>query len=158
MSVSLSELGPPTPSPASECCLPLGPKGGEQRATIFCGWEGGCPNSDDWIESLAPHSDSFGNFLRRLASVSIGLYLALWFYLREYRNITSTENIEKRIRIDTISWLCTAERLEQNLRFTREGLGFTANYSTVYACEEAFLHCRRDTNAFHYGKEMTLTL
>jgi hypothetical protein len=32
MSVPSLELGPPTPSPASECVSPLGPKGGEQHS------------------------------------------------------------------------------------------------------------------------------
>ncbi len=38
VSIPLSELGPPTPSPPSECVSPLGPKEGEQHS---CGWGDG---------------------------------------------------------------------------------------------------------------------
>ena len=42
VSVPSSELGPPPHPPQASMSLPLDTKGG-----------GGCPNSDDWIESLA---------------------------------------------------------------------------------------------------------
>jgi hypothetical protein len=49
--VPLSELGHPTPSPASECVSPLGPKWGEQHS--LAGEGVGGRNSDDCTESLA---------------------------------------------------------------------------------------------------------
>ncbi len=47
----LSELGHPTPPPASECVSPLDPKGGKQHS--LAGEGVGEPNSDDQTESLA---------------------------------------------------------------------------------------------------------
>ncbi len=51
--VPSSELGPPIPSPASECLLPPPPqsKEGEHPRLRVRGW--GIPNSDDWRKSLA---------------------------------------------------------------------------------------------------------
>ncbi len=40
----------PNPSPASECALPPGPKGGGHTRRQLMGW--GSPNSDDWRKSL----------------------------------------------------------------------------------------------------------
>jgi hypothetical protein len=49
MSVPSLELGPPTPSPASEFALPPGSKGGGVHTRLLVrGW--GSPNSDDWRE------------------------------------------------------------------------------------------------------------
>jgi hypothetical protein len=52
VSVPVSELGPPTPSPASECVSPLDPMGvgGWEQNSLAC--ERG-PNSDAWTERLA---------------------------------------------------------------------------------------------------------
>ncbi len=49
MSVPSSEVGPPTPSRASECVSPLDPEGGEQHSLAGEGGVGG-PHSNDWIE------------------------------------------------------------------------------------------------------------
>ncbi len=49
MSVPSFELGPPTPSPVSEC-VPPELKGGT-HSPVVRGW--GRPNSDDWRKSLA---------------------------------------------------------------------------------------------------------
>ncbi len=50
MYVPSSKLGPPTPSPASECALPLlNQKGGDTRLKVK-GW--GRVNSDDWRKSI----------------------------------------------------------------------------------------------------------
>jgi hypothetical protein len=48
MSVSSSELGPPTPSPASKCVSPLDPKKGEQH--LIAGEGLGGLNSNEWTE------------------------------------------------------------------------------------------------------------
>ncbi len=52
MSVQSSELGPPTPSPASGCDSPSpqAPRGGE--AKLACGEGGGGPNTDPWTDTL----------------------------------------------------------------------------------------------------------
>ncbi len=52
MYVLSSELGPPTPSQASECVSLLRPKGREEQHS-HAGEGVGGPNSDDWKESLA---------------------------------------------------------------------------------------------------------
>ncbi len=41
----------PNPTPASECALPPGPKGGAHTRLRVRGW--GSPNSNDWRKSLA---------------------------------------------------------------------------------------------------------
>ncbi len=52
VSVPTLSLGPPTPSPASECVPPPPqPKEGEHTRLRVRGW--GSPNSDDWRKSLA---------------------------------------------------------------------------------------------------------
>jgi hypothetical protein len=49
VSVQSSDLGPPAPSPESECGIPhLGP--GE--TTLACGGGGEVPSSDDWTDPL----------------------------------------------------------------------------------------------------------
>ncbi len=51
MSVSSSELAPPTPSPASECALHFRTKGGGGQHSLAGEGAGGA-NSADWRESL----------------------------------------------------------------------------------------------------------
>jgi hypothetical protein len=50
MYVPSPELGPQTPSPASECGSPQDPSGGVD--TFACGGAGGGPDSDEGTESL----------------------------------------------------------------------------------------------------------
>jgi hypothetical protein len=51
LSFRSSELGPPTPSHASECPPPLWVQGGETAAYGEVGWNGG-PNSGDRTDTL----------------------------------------------------------------------------------------------------------
>ncbi len=101
VSIPSSELGLPTPSPASECVLPPEPKGEVTNSPT--GEGGGGPDSDDWSKSLVRRLYS----VARMVGWSRGglqggplIFLCMWYFWM-------TLSINTRTMLQRLSVQCT---------------------------------------------------